>query len=379
MASNKRRRHTPDQIIRKLAEGNKLLGTGQELAEVCRHLQIAESTWHRWLAQYGGMKANDAKRLKELEAENARLKKLVANQALDIDMLKEIGVGKLLTPNRKRRAATMLRERFGVSERRACTVVGIHRSTMRLTPSPVTAEEAELRAWLRRFSTDRPRWGWRRAAKMARRAGWQVNNKRIRRLWREEGLRVPQRRRKKRLTGIGVTVGAMSPIRPNAIWAMDFQFDTTADARTLKLLNVIDEFTREALAIEVDRSIDADGVVAVLDRLALTHGAPHYMRFDNGPEFVAHAVSDWCRFNGAGSLFIDPGSPWQNAFVESFNGRLRDELLNSWRFDSLLEARVIIEDWRRDYNANRPHTAHGELTPAEFALQWSATHQPKVA
>ena len=184
----------------------------------------------------------------------------------------------------------MLRERFGVSERRACTVVGLHRSTMRLTPPPITAEEAELRAWLRRFSTDRPRWGWRRAAKMARRAGWQVNNKRIRRLWRDEGLRVPQRRKKKRLTGIGVAVGAMSPIRPNVIWAMDFQFDTTADGRTVKMLNVIDEFTREALAIEVDRAIDADGVVDVLDRLALTHGAPHYVRFDNGPEFVAHAV-----------------------------------------------------------------------------------------
>jgi putative transposase len=137
-----------------------------------------------------------------------------------------------------------------VSERHACTVVGIHRSTMRLKPPPITTEEAELRAWLRRFSTDRPRWGWRRAAKVARRAGWKVNNKRIRRLWREEGLRVPQRRKKKRLTGIGVAVRAMSPIRPNVIWAMDFQFDTTADGRTVKMLNVIDEFTREALAIE---------------------------------------------------------------------------------------------------------------------------------
>jgi transposase InsO family protein len=119
-------------------------------------------------------------------------------------------------------------------------------------------------------------------------------------------LRVPQRRKKKRLTGIGVAVGAMSPIRPNVIWAMDFQFDTTADGRPMKMLNVIDEFTREALAIEVDRSIDADGVVDVLDRLALTHGAPHYVRFDNGPEFVAHAVSDWCRFNSADPLSSIP-------------------------------------------------------------------------
>ncbi|WP_209914089.1 IS3 family transposase [Mycolicibacterium lutetiense] len=379
MASNKRRRHTPDQIIRKLAEGNKLLGTGQELAEVCRHLEVTESTWHRWVAQYGGMKANDAKRLKELEAENARLKKLVANQALDIDMLKEIFGGKLLTPNRKRSAVAVLRQRFGVSERRACAVVGLHRSTMRLQPAPITDEEAELRAWLRTFSTDRPRWGWRRAAIAARKAGWQVNNKRVRRLWREEGLRVPQRRRKKRLTGIGTAVGAMCPIRPNVIWAMDFQFDTTADGRTLKMLNIIDEFTREALAIEVDRSINADGVVDVLDRLALIHGAPTYVRFDNGPEFVAHAVNDWSRFNGTGSLFIDPGSPWQNAWIESFNGRLRDELLNSWRFDSLREARVIIEDWRIDYNANRPHSAHRGLTPAEFVLQWTTTHQPQAA
>ncbi|WP_163710967.1 IS3 family transposase [Mycobacterium bourgelatii] len=379
MATNKRRRHTPDQIIRKLAEGNKLLGTGQQLSEVCRHLEITESTWHRWVAQYGGMKASDAKRLKELEAENARLKKLVANQALDIDMLKEIFVGKLLTPNRKRSAAAMLRERFGVSERRACAVVGIHRSTMRLQPPPISDEEAQLRAWLRAFSTQRPRWGWRRAAIAARRAGWKVNNKRIRRLWREEGLRVPQRRRKKRLTGIGAQVGAMCPIRPNAIWAMDFQFDTTADGRTLKMLNVIDEFTRQALAIEVDRAINADGVVDVLDRLALMHGAPAYVRFDNGPEFIAHAVNDWCRFNGTGSLFIDPGSPWQNAWIESFNGRLRDELLNSWRFDSLQEAQIIIEDWRIDYNANRPHSAHNGLTPAEFALQWTTTHQPQAA
>ena len=116
-----------------------------------------------------------------------------------------------------------------------------------------------------------------------------------------------------------------------------------------------------------------------MDRLALKNSAPYYVRLDNGPEFVAHTVSDWCRFNRAGSLFIDPGSPWQNAWIESFNGRLRDELFNSWRFDSLLEARVIIEDWRGDYNANRPPTAHGELTPTEFALQWTTTHQLKAA
>ncbi len=273
----------------------------------------------------------------------------------------------------------MLRDRFGVSERRACKVGGIHRSTQRLDPPPVTAEEAELRAFLRRFATERPRWGWRRAAKQARRQGRQVNDKRVRRLWRDEGLRVPQRRRKKRLSGVGAHVGAMCPIRPNVLWAMDFQFDTLADGRTIKMLNVIDEFTRECLAIEVDRSIDADHVVTVLDRLVVERGvAPVYVRFDNGPEFVAHAVADWCRFNRTDSVFIDPGSPWQNAWIESFNGRLRDELLNSWQFDSLREARVIIDDWRTDYNWKRPHTAHGDLTPAEFAARWT-TNPPQAA
>lgn len=179
-------------------------------------------------------------------------------------------------------------------------------------------------------------------------------HKRIQRLWRDEGLRVPQRRRKKLLVGIGIQVGAFSPIRPDVVWAMDFQFDTTADGRQIKLLNVIDEYTRECLAIEVDRSIDADHVVDVLDRIAAQRGThPVFVRFDNGPEFVAHAVDDWCRFNSCGAMFIDPGSPWQNAWIESFNGRLRDELLNSWRFDSLLERQQARRDPARP--AHRSH------------------------
>lgn len=127
------------------------------------------------------------------------------------------------------------------------------------------------------------------------------------------------------------------------------------------------------------RSIGADGVVAVLDHLAVLRGEPVYVRFDNGPEFVAQTIADWCRFNGTNSIFTDPGSPWQNAWIESFNGRLRDELLNSWRFDSLLEAQVIVEDWRLGYNTDRPHSAHGDLTPNEFALHWTTTHQPQAA
>jgi putative transposase len=266
-----------------------------------------------------------------------------------------------------------------VSQRRACRLVGQHRSTQRLDPRAVGDEEARLIGWLRAFSTSRPRWGWRRAAKMARRDGWTVNDKRVQRLWRSEGLRVPYKKRKQPPRGLGAMVGAMSPIRPNVLWALDFQFDQTSNGRTLKLLNVIDEFTRECPAIVVAHSIDADGVVTCLERIAAVRGAPVYLRFDNGPEFIANAVADWCRFNSTATVFIDPGSPWQNAWIESFNGRLRDEHLNGQQFDSLLEAQVLTDDWRIDYNSNRPHSGNGGLTPTEFALAWTTTNQPQLA
>jgi putative transposase len=170
------------------------------------------------------------------------------------------------------------------------------------------------------------------------------------------------------------------PIRPNVVWALDFQFNQTADGRTIKLLNVIDEFTREALAIEIKRSIDADAVVACLEKITTERPAPVYLRFDiQGPEFIAHAVADWCRFNDAGTLFIDPSSLWQNAWIESFNGRLRDEHLNGQLFDSLLEAQVLTELWRIDYNSNRRHSELGRQTPAAFAEAWTIRNQLQLA
>jgi putative transposase len=271
----------------------------------------------------------------------------------------------------------MVRGRFGVSERRACLVTGQHRSAQRLEPPEPAAEEQQLRAWLRAFSRRRPRWSWRRAAKAARREGLVVNDKRIQRLWRDEGSKVPYRKRKKPLRGIGSAVAAMCPIAPNALW-LDFQFDVTGDGRTPKRLNIVDEYTRECPAIVVARPIDADLVVATLDRIAVVRGAPRFVRFDHGPEFVAYAAADWCRFNDVDTVFIDPGSPWQNARIESLNGRLRDELLNGWTFDSLLEAQVLIEDWRVE-SRSPTHSAHGDLTPSEFARAWTTRHQPALA
>ena len=205
-----------------------------------------------------------------------------------------------------------------------------------------------------------------------------MNKKRIQRLWRLEGLKVPYRKRKKPLRGLGVHVGAMSPIRPNAIWAMDFQFDETRDGRQLKPLNIQDIFTRECLAVHVQRSNTADDLMNVLDQLVAKHGKPTFLRCDNGPEFAAFAIHDWCRFNGAATTFIDPGSPWQNGHIESFNSRIRDEYLNGHLFESLLEAQVLLGGLRNEYNRERLHSSLCYLTSVEFKELWNEQHQQRL-
>jgi putative transposase len=273
----------------------------------------------------------------------------------------------------------MVRDRLGVRERWACRVVGQHRSTQRR--EPVRAEDdAALRAELRRFSVDRPRWGYRRAHHHLREQGWGINRKRVQRLWREEGLRVPVKRRKRRRLGDStVPAQRLRAERPNQVWAFDFQFDQTADGRVLKLLNVVDEFTREALEMLVERSIDADKAVSVLERLAAERGAPEHLRCDNGPEMTGHALRDWCVISKAGTAFIEPGSPWQNPFVESFHSRVCDELLDIEEFTCLAEARVVIGDWHEDYNERRPHSALGMRAPAVFATEWTDPSQTPLA
>lgn len=266
-----------------------------------------------------------------------------------------------------------------MKERRACRVVGQPRSTQRLAVALPTDDEQELRRWLVAFAKEPPRWGWKRTFHHRRHEGHRVNKKRIQRLWRLEGLKVPYRKRKKPLRGVGAHVGAMSLIRPSAIWAMDFQFDETRDGKQLKLLNIVDVFTRECLAVKTERSIIADDVTVLLDELVARHGVPAYLRCDNGPEFAAYAIADWCRFNGSATTFINPGSPWQNGHIESFNSRLRDEFLNGQLFESLLEARVLLEDWRREYNYERLHSSLCYLTPVEFKELWEQQHQQRLS
>ena len=261
----------------------------------------------------------------------------------------------------------MLRDRLGVSERWACRVVGQHRSTQRREPV-VAADDEALRAALRRFAGERKRWGYRRAHEHLVEQGWQINRKRVQRVWREEGLRVPRRARKRPPAGDGPDGCTIVAGAEDDVWAIDFQADQTACGRPLRLINVIDEHTRQALTMAVGRSASADEVVARLERLIAARGrAPRFLRMDNGPELTSHALRDWCRFNTTATVFIEPGCPWQNPFVESFHARVRDELLNVEQFACLAEARVVIDDWREDYNTRRTHSALGRQTPAAFA------------
>ena len=264
-----------------------------------------------------------------------------------------------------------------MSERRACRTLAQHRSSQRYCRSTVP-DEAALRDRLKALAVRHPRYGYRRIHVLLVRDGWRCNRKRIQRLWRDEGLHVPTRapRRKKRgRRAPGNVVAA----HPDQVWAMDFAFDETREGRPIKIFNVTDEFTRECLASVPARSINADRVVSVLEELVCWRGAPGYIRCDNGPELVSEGLKDWCRFEDVTTSYIEPGAPWQNAYVESFNGHLRRELLEMESFDTLFEAKVLIEDWRLEYNHYRPHMSLGYQTPAEFARRWRAEHQHSPA
>ena len=278
----------------------------------------------------------------------------------------------MVGPARKREAVGHLQGELELSQRRACKVVGQPRATQRHTPQSDPAEE-RLRARLHEFSRQRPRAGYRTACGQLRQEGLRVNVKRVQRLWREEGLKVPRKQCKKRRLGTSEN-GSQRRVatRPNEVWSYDFVSDQTRDGRRLRFLCVVDECTRECLALEVRRSFRAQDVIAVLMVLLAQRGVVAHLRSDNGPEFVAKAVQAWLKAQNVGPLYIAPGRPWENAYVESFNSRLRDEHLNREEFTSLLEAQVLAAAWRRDYNGARPHSSLEYLAPAVFAARWRA-------
>jgi putative transposase len=254
-----------------------------------------------------------------------------------------------------------------VSERFACRVTGQNRSTQRRPPAATTPADpdAGLRAWLRAWAKDHPRRGVRPAYHDARAEGWNVNHRKIQRLWRDEGLRLPQRRRRKRL-GASTTPNPPTADAPNVVWAVDFQFDATTDGRPIKIVSIVDEHTRECLGGLVERNITGRHLIGELDRLAVDRGYPAVLRCDNGPELACAAMADWAG-ERVGLHFIPPGQPWRNGYIESFNSRVRDECLNINMFWSLAQARVVISHWKADDNHRRRQCALGYQAPAVYA------------
>ena len=262
---------------------------------------------------------------------------------------------------------------LGVSERRACRVLKQYRSTQRKVPQTAD-DEAALVADIIELVRQFGRFGYRRITEQLKTAGWTVNHKRVERIWRREGLKVPLKQPKRgRLWLNDGSCIRLRAERPNHVWSYDFVADRTHDGKAYRMLCIIDEFTRECLAIKVARRLNSTDVISALCDLFMTRGIPAHIRSDNGPEFVAIAVREWIAAVGAKTAYIEPGSPWENGYVESFNGKLRDELLNGELFYTLAEAKIVIEQWRKYYNTLRPHSSLGYRPPAPEVISWPAS------
>jgi putative transposase len=257
---------------------------------------------------------------------------------------------------------------LSVSVRRACKVLSQARATQRRKPH-IPSDEEQLRTRIVELATRYGRYGYRRIVALLKQGGWKVNHKRVERIWRQEGLKVPKRQPKR--GRLWLNDGSCIRLRPehkDHVWSYDFMVDRTADSRAFRILTIIDEYTRECLAVLVDRRITSQYVIDKLFQLFVFRGVPEHIRSDNGPEFTARAIRNWLNRLGVKTLFIEKGSPWENGYIESFNGKLRDELLNCESFTTLAEARILIEGWRREYNQVRPHSALNYRPPAPEAI-----------
>lgn len=259
----------------------------------------------------------------------------------------------------------------GLSHRRSCRLAGISRTVDKYSASE---QNQPLLIRIKELAFEHIRYGYRRIWALLRREGWMVNLKRVRRLWKLNYLQVPRRKPKRKRVGLSARTYPHKAMAPNHVWSLDFVADRLGHGGRLRMLTLVDEFTRESLTIHVDRSLKAKDVQNVLARTILQRGAPCYLRSDNGSEFIEKSLQKWLREHNVESIFIEPGSPWQNGKCESFNGKFRDECLNTTYFRTLREAKVLVEMWRKKYNHFRPHRALGLRTPAEFAQSWNATH-----
>ncbi|MGA7324031.1 MAG: IS3 family transposase [Rhodomicrobium sp.] len=352
------------------------LSRGETAGQAVRAIGVTEQTYYRWRREYGGMGVDQARRLKELEKENQRLRRAVSDLTLDKLILAEAAKGKLLSPSRRRACVDRVVAEMGVSERWACETLGQHRSTQRKKPRGRQGEKALTRALIV-LAEQFGRYGYRRITALLWRDGWHVNEKRVYRIWRREGLKVPQKQPKR--GRLWLNDGSCVRLRPQHsghVWSYDFVMDRTHDGKPFRMLCVIDEFTRECLAIRVERKLNARIVLETLADLFLLHGPPEHIRSDNGPEFVEKALRGWLERLGVQTLYIEPGSPWENGYCESFNSKLRDELLAREIFYTMKEAKILIEWWRRHYNTQRPHSSLGYRPPAPRTILPTALMPP---
>ena len=354
-----KKRFSAAQIIGFLREAD----AGMAVKDLCRRHGFSDASYYLWRRKYGGLEVPDAKRLKALEQENARLKKLLA-EALTAGRNPRGATKKVVGAPARREVVRWMCGR-GLTERHALQVIGMSASSLRYRPAP--DRNADLRQAIVARAHRHRRYGAGMIYLKLRQQGRVVNHKRIERFDAEAQVQVRCRKRKK------VPVGERQPlVRPeaaNEAWSMDFVFDRSAEGRTIKCLTIVDDATHESVAIVPERAISGPHVTRILDHLAATRGLPPVIRTDNGKEFCGHAMRAWAHAHTVTLRLIEPGKPNQNAYIESFNGRRRDECLNEHWFLNLAHAQAVIEAWRREYNEERPKKALGGLTPAAYARQ----------
>ncbi|ULR31940.1 IS3 family transposase [Dickeya fangzhongdai] len=353
-------RFTEHQIIAVL----KSVEAGRTVKDVCREAGISEASYYNWKAKFGGMEASDIKKMKDLEDENRRLKQMFADLSLECRALKDVIEKKPLKPAIKRELVSYLTAQFTMSIRQACRTLSLSRTVYFYQPD-TRRDEPVIQA-LTDMAERYPRYGFKKLFQKLRRQGHAWNHKRVHRIYCL--LKLNFRRKGKQRLPVRDPAPLATPEHLNQSWSVDFMHDALVCGRRFRTFNVVDDFNREVLAIEIDLNIPAQRVVRVLDRIVANRGYPLKMRMDNGPELVSLTLAQWAEEHGVALEFIKPGKPTQNAFIERFNRTYRTEILDFYLFRTLNEVREITERWLHEYNSERPHESLNNLTPEEYRL-----------
>lgn len=364
------KRWKEEEIIEVLREAEK---SKLSVSEVCRNHGIADVTFYKWRKRYGGVEKTEVRRMRELEKENEELKKALGEHVIMInavkEQLKKKGLGL-----KEQRELVRIGTSHGLSERKACEVMGFNRSSVRYVSKGPCELTLQVEKKAIELSRDHQANGYKSITAMLQRLGYPTGKTRVFNIWQRNDLSLPVRRRRKRTRF--PYVRPCKATKLNDVWCYDFLFVRTEHGETLKIFAVLDEYSRECLAIYVNRRINSEGVKQVLEKIVERRGTPKYVRSDNGPEFISKNLRKWLSKRRISPHYIDPGSPWQNGFIESFNGKFRAECLNREMLWSRGEAQTVCNWWRQVYNYFRPHSSLEGKTPKEFAVRaTSATLQ----